>query len=279
MKHLLAAGVLCLLFAATVSAATLTIGRANLDYTVPADSREGTEEPYLSLRRAAAATSAPAMRIDAIYIDRQAHERFSAGETPFPDRYFFLASLPELDTATISPADFAHIKQGLAAARESFAAAPDPHSETAPQRADNADQSAGNNRSWGGILEESDTSLSFLLLAEQTIGTGDKAFTLNQAAVSSYLLAGGNVVIVTQYQTIDPAGDVPAQLDDFRREALERVRQLNITDGASDGIMNGSFGKALFGALIGALITYTVMWVRKKLEGKKLKPFTWKRFK
>lgn len=284
MKHLLAAGVFCLLLAATVNAATLPIGRANLAYTVPSDYREGAEEPYLSLRRAAAAASAPAMRIDAMYIDRQAHERFSAGETPFPDRYFFLASLPDLDSATISAADFAHIKQGLAAAPEALSAAPAPHSETPAQGADNADQSAGVTRAWGGILEETAASLSFLLLAEQTIGTGDKAFSLRQAAVSSYLLVGGTVVVVTQYQTIDPTGDAPdlnaAQVDDFKRQALERVRQLNITEGASaGGVMNGSFGKALFGALIGALITYTIMWVRKKLEGKKLKPFPWKGFR
>lgn len=272
MKHLLAAGVLCLLVAATVSAATLTIGQTRLICTVPADYREGAEEPYLSLRRSAAEASAPTMRIHAMYIERQAHERFSAGESPFPGRYFFLASLPALDRTAISAADFAHIKKGLAAAPDTPGAPP-------PQGADNAGQRVVTNRSWGGILEETDTSLSLLLLAEQTAGTGDEAFTLRQAAVSSYLLAGGTVAVVTQYQTIDPAGDVPAQLDKFRRQALDLVRRLDITDGAAgSGLMNGPFGKALFGGLIGALIGFAVMWVRKKLEGRKMHFCNWKFF-
>lgn len=278
MKHLLAAGVLCLLCVATVSAATLTIGRTTLTCAVPTDYRAGNEEPYLSLRRAAAEASAPAMRIQAMYIEQQAHERFSAGESPFPDRYFFLASLPDLDKATISVADFAQIKEGLAAAREDLAPASD--TPTPPQGAENANQNAGSKRSWGGILEETDTSLSFLLLAEQTIGAGDEAFTLRQAAVSSYLLAGGTVAVITQYQAIDPAGDVPAQIDDFKRQALDLVRRLDITDSASgSGLMNGAFGKALFGALIGALIAFTVMWIRKKLEGRKMPPLKWKLFR
>ena len=276
MKHVRAVGVFCLLFcllfAVAASAATLTIGRANFTYTVPVDCCEANEEPYLSLRHSAAA-AAPAMRIHSLYIERQAHERFSARETPFPDSYFFLASLPDLDKETISVADFARIKEGLAAAKEELAATPDSH-ETSPQPAGNSKDDETLNGvgkpswrpSWGGIFEETDTSLSFLLLSEQTLG--DEAFTLRQAAVSSYLLVGGTVVAVIQYRSIDPAGDVPAQLDDFKRQALERVRQLDIS-AASSGIMNGPFGKALFGGLIGALIGFTVMWVRNKLEERK----------
>lgn len=253
MKHLLAAGFLCLLFAATASAATLTIGQTRLACTVPEEYMEAEEEPYLSMRRSAEA-SAPDMRIHAMYVERKAHERFAAGEA-FPDRYVFLASLPALDGPDLDVADFVEFRQGIAAAR--------PVTPDGTLGSTGEDMGDGDIRE--GIFEETDTSLSFLTLAERTIPAESGAFTLRQAAVSTYLLAGGKVVVVIQYRNLDPAGDAPARLDDFRREAPGFVSRLEITPEASGSGVAGLFGKAIFGLLFGGLVGFTVVWVRKKM--------------
>ena len=267
MKHFLAAGSLCLLFAATAGATTLTIGRARLVCTVPAEYMEVQEEPYLSMRRSAEA-SAPELRIHALYVERKAHERFAAGEASFPDRYVFLASLPALDRPDLDVADFAEIRQGIAAARPRLTPDATPRSVREDTRS-----AAGNQPRDGmaqgdipeGVFEETDTSLSFLTLAEQTIPGESGALTIRQAAASTYLLASGKIVVVTQYRNIEPAGDVPAQLDDFRREAPDFIRRLDIAPAASKTGTAGLLGKALFGALFGGLVGFTVVWIRRKM--------------
>ena len=88
-----------------------------------------------------------------------------------------------------------------------------------------------------------------------------------QAVISSYLLAQGKLVIVNQYQILNPAENVTEQLGEAKVHAQEILKELNIDHSVPWASYLDSFaGKLVLAALIGGLIGGVVGWVvnRKK---------------
>lgn len=52
-----------------------------------------------------------------------------------------------------------------------------------------------------------------------------------QSAISSYLLAQGKVIVINQYQILDPARDMTEQLNAARAQARNILKELDIKQG------------------------------------------------
>ena len=84
-----------------------------------------------------------------------------------------------------------------------------------------------------------------------------------QSAISSFLLAQGKVIIINQYQILDPSKDMAQQLDAAKTQAQKILKELGIKQGVPWASYLGSFPTnillfAVIGGLVGGLIGRTV---------------------
>lgn len=77
----------------------------------------------------------------------------------------------------------------------------------------------------------SDTSLSFMAVVDQASDAGGRHTVDRQSAISSYLLEQGKVIVINQYQILDPARDMTEQLNAARAQARNILKELDIKQG------------------------------------------------
>lgn len=266
MKKILFACAVCLLLAGTAHAASLSIGGESISYTVPQGYLPGDKEPYLSVRKFLAEISPKTMRVLALYVDEESHKKFVDPNGQRLEKYFIISTLRPLADKNLSIKDFAEVKKGITKAQEQLKTTLKKKINSVLGKTGDGSMSIGDIDTLG-VFDSSDTSLSFMAVMDQVSRAGGQREVDKQAVISSYLLAQGKLVIVNQYQILNPAENVAEQLGEAKADAQEILKELNIDHSVPWASYLDSFaGKLVLAALIGGLIGGVIGWVvnRKK---------------
>lgn len=269
MKKILFACAVCLLLAGTAHAASLSIGGESISYTVPQGYMLGDKEPYLSVRRFLTGISPKNMQILALYVDEESHKKFVDPNGQRLEKYFIISTLRPLADKNLSVKDFAEVKKGITKAQEQLKTTLKKKINKVLGKAGDGSMSIGEIDTLG-VFDTSDTSLSFMAVMDQVSRAGGQREVDKQAVISSYLLAQGKLVIINQYQILDPAQNMAAQLDAAKAHAGEILKELNIDHSVPWTSYLDSFaGKLVLAALIGGLVGGLVGWVVNRKKKKK----------
>lgn len=230
MRKMLFTFVACLLFASVARAETLVIGDESIAYNVPDGYMAGDREPYISMRDFLTEISPKSMQILALYVNEESHKRFLDPVNQRLEDYFLISTLRPLADRELSVKDFAELKNGLVKAQEKL-------KTTLKQKANMLLSNAGDGSlsidaiDGLGVFDVSDTSLSFMAVVDQASDVGGRYTVDRQSAISSYLLAQGKVIVINQYQILDPARDMTEQLNAARAQARNILKELDIKQG------------------------------------------------
>ena len=171
-----------------------------------------------------------------------------------------------LRTKNLSIKDFAEVKKGITKAQEQLKTTLKKKINSVLGKTGDGSMSIGDIDTLG-VFDSSDTSLSFMAVMDQVSRAGGQREVDKQAVISSYLLAQGKLVIVNQYQILNPAENMAEQLGEAKAHAQEILKELNIDHSVPWASYLDSFaGKLVLAALIGGLIGGVIGWVvnRKK---------------
>ena len=150
--------------------------------------------------------------------------------------------------------DFAEVKKGITKAQEQLKTTLKKKINSVLGKTGDGSMSIGDIDTLG-VFDSSDTSLSFMAVMDQVSRAGGQREVDKQAVISSYLLAQGKLVIVNQYQILNPAENVAEQLGEAKAHAQEILKELNIDHSVPWASYLDSFaGKLVLAALIGGLI-------------------------
>lgn len=190
----------------------------------------GDREPYISMRDFLTEISPKSMQILALYVNEESHKRFLDPVNQRLEDYFLISTLRPLADRELSVKDFAELKNGLVKAQEKL-------KTTLKQKANMLLSNAGDGSlsidaiDGLGVFDVSDTSLSFMAVVDQASDVGGRHTVDRQSAISSYLLAQGKVIVINQYQILDPARDMTEQLNAARAQARNILKELDIKQG------------------------------------------------
>lgn len=246
-----------------VYAEQITLGDATISYTVPEGYFKAQGQPYTEMRRVLLRVSPREMQIFGLYISKESDVKLRDGTADGVENYFVLASIRQLKDKILSVREFTEAKKQLIKTQEQG---------QAKLRAQ-ANRLVG--QGTGGALEISDvkalgpydatdTAISFLSIVDQIVRTGTQRTVSHQAAVSTYLLAQGKVVIINQYRQLDSAQNIEEQLENFKTQARQVVKELHIEQGTPKSSLNPFVIKALVGAVVGAILGAVFMLIRKR---------------
>lgn len=246
-----------------VYAEQMTLGEATITYTVPEGYFKAQGQPYTEMRKVLLRVSPREMQIFGLYISKDSDAKLQDGTADGVENYFVLASIRQLKDKVLSVREFTEAKKQLIKIQEQG---------QAKLRAQ-ANRLVG--KGTGGALEISDvkalgpydatdTAISFLSIVDQISRTGTQRTVSHQAAVSTYLLAQGKVVIINQYRQLDPAQNTEEQLENFKTQARQVVKELHIEQGTPKSSLNPFLIKALGGAVVGAILGAVFMLIRKR---------------
>lgn len=269
MKKILFACIACLLLAGVAQAASLSIGGESIAYNVPQGYMAGDKEPYLEIRKFLAEISPKDMRILALYVDEESHEKFMDPNNQRLDRYFIISTLRPLADKSLSIKDFAEVKKGIAQAQEQLKTTLKKKVNSLLGKAGDGSLSIGDIDSLG-VFDAGDTSMSFMMALDQVSNAGGRRVVDKQAVVSSYLLSEGKLVIVNQYQLLDPAKNMAEQLSAAKAQARKVLEELAIKQGVPwTSYLDTFLGKVLLAALIGGVIGGLIGWLAKRKKKQK----------
>ncbi|WP_337432145.1 hypothetical protein [Bilophila sp.] len=262
MRKILFTLAACLLLATAAQAETLTIGDENIAYNVPGGYMAGNEEPYISVRSFLTEVSPKNVQILALYVNKESHKKFLDPVNQRLEDYFLLSTLRPLVDKELSVKDFAELKKGFIKAQEQLKTALRQKANDMLNNASDGTLGIGAVDSLG-VFDASDTSFSFMAVVDQVSDADGQRTVDKQSAVSSFLLAQGKVIIINQYQILDPSKDMAQQLDAAKTQAQKILKELGIKQGVPWASYLGSFPTnillfAVIGGLVGGLIRRTV---------------------
>ena len=249
----------------TAHAEQLNIGDKDINYSLPQGYiLAGDQEPYPTLKKFLAKASPKGLQLLALCVSQEGHENLMKGEGAGLKDYFVISTSRQLQNKTLGIKDFAELKKGLRKVQDQM--------QTSVRHRANAliDKASGGSMEVGdikalGAFDDSDTSVSFMMLTDQVVREGNQRQIDKQAVVSTALLTEGKFVIVNQYRDIDPSKDIPAQLDAFKKHARNTFEELHIAQGTPKwGFLPKLLVMTLGGAAIGALIGLIISRIRKK---------------
>lgn len=264
MKKILCMFVLCLLLSVAAQAETLSIGDESINYTVPQGYMAGDKEPYLGMRRFVTDASPKNMQILALYVDEESHKKLMDSQGQPLERYFIVSTARQLEHKSLKVKDFMEVKKGIVKAQERLKTTLRARINRLLGQASDGSMSVGDIETLG-VFDSSDTSFSFMAVMDQVHHENGRRQADKQAVVSSYLLAQGKLVIVNQYQLLDPARNMTEQLNAAKEHARRVLRELNIKEGVSWKAYLDAFPvKVLVGALAGGLIGGLIGWLVRR---------------
>lgn len=253
----------CLCLAATARAETLRIGETDIPYTVPQGYVAGTGETYRGLQEIAAKVQPAGIRILALYADSDSHQKFLAKGGTL-DNFFTLSTNQALEQRTLSRADFAQLRAAITSVVNQK------NTEVASEANRLIDNATNGNLALGGMeyqgcTDDSAYRFSCLLLLTQLDRSDGKEHSRRQAALSTMLLSHGKLLMVNQYQLLQPDQDQAGQMAAFQKQAGRVLEELHIPEGAGgSGFFQGIPGRVLLAAVIGALIVGGLVWAGKR---------------
>lgn len=258
MRKILFTLVACLLLATAARAETLTIGDKNIAYNVPGGYMAGDKEPYISVRKFLTEVSPKNVQILALYVNEESHKKFLDPVNQRLENYFLLSTLRPLVDKELSVKDFAELKKGFIKVQEQLKTTLRQKANRMLNDASDGSLSIGAIDSLG-VFDVSDTSFSFMAVVDQVSNTDGRRTVDKQSAISSYLLAQGKVIIINQYQILDPAKDMAEQLNTAKAQAQKILKELGIKQEVPWTSYLGSFPTkilliAVIGGLVGGLI-------------------------
>lgn len=259
----------CLLLAGAAQAASLNIGNESISYTVPQGYIAGDKEPYLESRKFLTKILPKDMQLLALYVEEESHKKFTDLKEQRLDRYFIICTLRPWADKTLSVQDFAELKKSVAQVQDQV-------KTTFKQQINRALGEAGEgNISVGdidalGVFDDTDTAVSFMMVVDQVNRAAGRREVDKQAVVSSYLLAQGKLIIVNQYQLLDPAKNMAEQLSAAKAQAQKILEELAVKqDVPWTSYLDSFLGKVVLAALIGAVIGGLIGWLSKRNKKKK----------
>ncbi len=268
MKKILFTLVACLLLSVAAHAETLTIGGESISYRVPQGYMAGDKEPYLGMRKFLAGISPKNMQILALYVDEESHKKFMDPQGQRLENYFILSTLRPFADKSLSVKDFVEVKKGVTKAQEQLKTTLKQKINRLLGKAGDGSMSIGDIDTLG-VFDSSDTSLSFMAVMDQVSRAGGRREVDKQVVVSSYLLARGKLIIVNQYQILDPAKNMAEQLGAAKVHARKILAELDIKQGVPwISYLDSFLVKVLLAALVGGLVGGLIGWVVKSRKKK-----------
>ena len=178
----------------------------------------GDEEPYISVRSFLTEVSPKNVQILALYVNKESHKKFLDPVNQRLENYFLLSTIRPLVDKELSVKDFAELKKGFIKAQEQLKTALRQKANDMLNNASDGALGIGAVDSLG-VFDASDTSFSFMAVVDQVSDADGQRTVDKQSAVSSFLLAQGKVIIINQYQILDPSKDMAQQLDAAKTQA------------------------------------------------------------
>ncbi|NLC24856.1 MAG: hypothetical protein GX776_10405, partial [Oxalobacter sp.] len=210
---------------------TITVGGKSLTYQTPAGyvvaSKSKYSEPLAFLKKALPANTV----IHEVYIEKEV-DRDYGKKNHMLDDYIVIVSHVKSDTFLVGLADFEKLKDQITKIQETQLTTS--VKERSNQRLDEVTEGAlkiGNVRPMG-ILESTDTLISFMAVMSQSANINGKSFNFDQAFVSTTLLTESKVLSINHYRTIHSEEDISR----FKSDALRAVASMDFKQGAAAGI-------------------------------------------
>lgn len=253
----------CLCLAATARAATLRIGGTDIPYAVPPDYVSGDDGPYQHLLDLAAKAQPADIRILALYVSADSHQKFLKSKADL-DTFLTISTSGQLEKRTLGPKDFARLRKAIISLQSRKKA------EVESQAKRLIDSASQGNLGLGGLdflgcSDDGPTRFSCLSVITQLDRADGKEHSYRQAALSTWLLSHGKLLMINQYQRLDPDRDQSGQVDAFRHQAQEVLKALRMPeDAARTGFFSGTLGRILPAAVVGGLIGGLFTLYRKK---------------
>lgn len=265
MRNLLLVWFISVFFAGTAYAEHLTIGDTEIPYSVPQGYiLAGDEEPYLTMRRFAVKASPKNVRLLALYIAEESQRKLLKDGAPRLDNYFTLSTISQVQNKTLSLKEFTSLKEGLEQAQEQMKTTLRKQADALIERASEGTMKLSDVNALGSF-DETDTSISFMMVSEQLTRVGNQRHVDKQAVISTALLTEGKFLLINQYRLLEPSPDMAAQLDAFKIQSRQVLEGLDFPEGTPKGrSVLSVIGMVLGGALLGGLIGGIIFRIKKK---------------
>ena len=263
---------------------TITVGGKSLTYQTPAGyvvaSKSKYSEQMAFLKKALPDNTV----IHEVYIEK-AVDREYGRKNQMLDDYIVIVSHARSDTFLVGLADFEKLKEQITKIQETQLTTS--LKEQSNQRLDKVTEGAlkiGKVRPMG-ILESTDTLISFMAVMSQSANIHGKSLNLDQAFVSTTLLAESKVLSINHYRTIHSEEDISR----FKSDALRAVASMDFKQGAATGVTqtrsasapasssstnlspsssysrkSGGFSRIVSGAIIGGIIGGVIYLFRRR---------------
>ena len=253
----------CLCLAAPVRAETLNIGGTDIAYAVSEGYVAGEGPRYAELMKFAARAQSSDIRILSVYVTRDDNAAFLAG-TGGLDAFFTLSTHRQLEKRNLSLGDFVQLRDAVTTVQNQKKAKVESEANRLIDAASNGNLGLGG-LEFLGCADDGPTRFSCLTVLTRLDRSVGKEYSSRQAALTTWLLSRGKLLMINQYGNLDPDQDRSGQVAAFQTRARRLLDELNIAQGtAGSGLFSGFSGLLLIAAVLGGLVGGVAVAIRKK---------------